>query len=346
MAILYPQAGFAPFLFSDRKAKLAPMYADSRWVMHDFPEVFRTRDYIERGITRHSLYHSKRFQQVLPGVRMDLERFDRRPVPAWADTAWLFDAQRLRAALLHYQDIAASHALAARLYGWPLPCNWLTSQLHVSVTEPNCRIRLPGITLRRMTTMTVRQWFSLPILAPEEVIIGIAGDLMQRDLVKICDAAVGNWHGPPQIGLDELRDCIRTRPFLRGRQHLVEAASLARPTVDSPPETDLRLWAVEVGLPEPVVHPHVRSRLLGRIVEPDLGYPDARLALEYEGGHHFESKRQRESDLRRDEALRAEGWTVLHVTNNADYILLEAQIRDHLGLELRVRPGRGRGGGC
>ena len=201
------------------------MYADSRWMMHDFPEVFRTRDYIERGITRHSLYHSKRFQQVLPGVRMDLEWFDRRPVPAWADTDWLFDAQRLRAALLHYPDIAASHALAARLYGWPLPSTWLTSQLHVSATEPNCRIRLPGITLRRMTTMTVRQWFGLPILAPAEVIIGIAGDLTQRDLVKICDAAVGNWHGPPQIGLDELRDCVRTRPFLRGRQHL-----LKRPT--------------------------------------------------------------------------------------------------------------------
>ncbi|SDT14679.1 hypothetical protein SAMN04489752_3495 [Brevibacterium siliguriense] len=313
------------------------MSIDTRWVMHDFPEVFRSRDYIERGITRHSLYHSKRYKQVLPGVRMDRERFDRRPIPAWADTSWLFDAQRLRAALLHYPDIAAGHALAARLYGWPLPSNWMTSQLHVSIQNPNSRIRLPGITLRRMTNMTVTQWFDLPILAPADVIIGIAGDLLQRDLVKLCDAAVGNWHGPPQIGLDELRDCVRTRPFIRGRKHLSEAVGLARQTVDSPPETDLRLWAVEVGLPEPVVHPQVLSRILGRIVEPDLGYPHARLALEYEGNHHFESKRQRESDLRRDEALRAEGWTVLHVTSNTNYILLEAQIRDHLGFE--PRPG-------
>ena len=321
------------------------MSDDVRWQMHDFPQVFRTRDHAERGITRHSLYHSKRYEEVLPGVRMDLEKFDRCAAPVWADAAWRFDAQRLRAALLLYPAIAASHALAARLYGWPLPSNWLDSHLHVSLTNPNSRIRLSEITLRRMTSMSVKRWFGLPILAPEDVIIGIAGDLLQRDLVKVIDAAAGNWHGPPQIRLDELRVSVRGRPFVRQRQHLIEAVDLARPTVDSPPETDLRLWAVAVGLPEPVVHPKVPSRSLGRIVEPDLGYPEALLALEYEGGHHFQSKRQRENDLKRDEALRAEGWTVLHVTSNVDYRQLETQIRHHLGLASRsLRPGGGRSG--
>lgn len=317
---------------------LLPMFNDTRWQMHDFPQVFRTRDHHARGITRHSVYHSKRYSEVLPGVRMDTERFDRRPTPIWADVEWLCDAQRLRAALLLYPGIAASHAMAARLFGWPLPSNWLTPQLHVAAANPNSRIRLPQITLHRMAAMSVRQWFGLPILAPEDVFIGLGRDLLHRDLVKLGDAAVGNWHGPPQIRLDELRTCVRTRPFVRSRRHLTEALDLVRATVDSPPETDLRLWAVEVGLPEPTVHPKVHCRTLGRAVEPDLGYPEARLALEYEGAHHFQSKRQRESDLNRDEALRAEGWTVLHVTSNVNYHQLEAKIRHHLRLPKPQKP--------
>lgn len=310
---------------------LMPMSNGARWQMHDFAQVFRTREHGARGITRHSVYHSARYEGVLPGVRMDKERFDRRPTPIWADAEWLFDAQRLRAALLLYPGIAACHAMAARLYGWPLPSNWLTPQLHLATTNPNSRIRLAQITLHRTASMSVRQWFGLPILSPEDVFISFGGDLLHRDLVKLGDAAVGNWHGPPQIGLRELRSYVRNRPFVR-RRRLVDALDRVRESVDSPPETDLRLWAVEVGLPEPVVHPKVHCHTIGRVVEPDLGYPDAKLALEYEGAHHFQSKRQRVSDLNRDEGLRAEGWIVLHVTSTVNYRQLETKIRHYLGL--------------
>lgn len=309
------------------------MFNDDRWKMLDFPQLFRTREYVSRGITRHGLYHSDRYRQVLPGVRMDLECCDRCPVPVWADNDWRWDAQRLRAALLLYPGVVASHAMAARLYGWPLPSNWLTDQLHVSVRNANSRIRLRQITLHRAKQMSTREWFGLPILSPEDVFIGLGGDLLTRDLIKLGDAAVGKWHGSPQIGLDDLRASVRDRPFVRGRRHLLEALDMVRLTVDSPPETDLRLWAIAVGLPEPVVHPQIHSRMLGRVVEPDLGYPDALLALEYEGEHHLRSKRQWQSDINRDEALRAEGWTVLRVTSSVNYAQLETTIRRHLGLE-------------
>lgn len=108
---------------------------------------------------------------------------------------------------------------------------------------------------------------------------------------------------------------------------------LIRETVDSPQETGLRLWALRRGLPEPEVHPQVFCPLLGRVVEPDLGYRRARLALEYEGGHHFESKEQWTRDINRDEGLHAAGWTVLRVTSRTDRRQLEAKIRAHLERE-------------
>lgn len=165
-----------------------------------------------------------------------------------------------------------------------------------------------------------------------DVFIGIGPDLQVRDLVKLGDAAIGNWHGPPQAELNALREQVIERRFIRRRQHLLAAIELMRQTVDSPAETDLRLWTVATGLPEPVVHPKIYCALANRIVEPDLGYPDDKLALEYEGDHHRFSKQQWARDIERDEALRSENWTVLKVTSRTNYRRLEAAIRDHLGL--------------
>lgn len=308
------------------------MFNNGAWEMQDYPRLFRVSDHAQLGITRHSLYCSDEYPSVVPGVRMDEHSFDTFPTPLWAEQDWKRAALRLRAALIRYPDVVASHATAARLYGWPLPPKLTTPQLHLSTSNKNSRIRHQSIVLHRPTQMSSQLWFGLPILAAEDVFIGIGPDLLLRDLIKLGDAAVGNWHGSPQISLRNLHQAIRNRTHLRRGKHLLAALDLIRPTVDSPAETDLRLWTRTVGLPEPVVHPRVHCRLLGRVAEPDLGYPNKLLALEYEGEHHLRSKRQWDSDIQRDEALRYEGWTVIKVTSRTNYRHLEAKIRHHLGL--------------
>lgn len=308
------------------------MFNDHRWVMRDYPLLFEARKASERGITRHGLFHTPRYPVVVPGIRMDLESFVRFPTPVWADQAWQSDALRFRAVLMKHPGMVAGHALAARLYGWPLPSNLMTEQLHVCSTDANTRIIQPIITLHRSKSFAQRLWFDLPLLDAVDVFIGIGPDLQVRDLVKLGDAAIGNWHGPPQADLAELRVQVAERKFLRRRRHLLTAIDLMRPTVDSPAETDLRLWTIAVGLPEPIVHPKVCCSLRKRVVEPDLGYPDAKLAMEYEGDHHRSSKQQWTNDIERDEALRNEGWTVLKVTSRTNYRQLEGTIRHHLGL--------------
>lgn len=308
------------------------MFNDKRWEMRNYPRLFQARQAEELEITRHSLLHTQRYPVVLPGIRMDRETFDSFRTPRWADHNWEWEALRLRAVVLKYPGVVADRSTAARIYGWPVPTSLMTSQLHVCAEDKNARIRMSQVTLHRIRHFSRWTWLDLPILTPAEVFIRLGPDLCLRDLVRVGDAAVGNWHGPPQVEISALRSQIKAHARVRCRQRLLEAVELMRPTVDSPAETDLRLWAISVGLPEPTVHPRIESDLARGPIEPDLGYPDEKLALEYEGDHHRDSPDQWTRDIERDEAMRHAGWTVLKVTRRTDYRQLETKIRRHLSL--------------
>lgn len=333
MQIDCPQAFCTPFTTRCSSATIADMQTNGRWEMRTYPRLVETRRAAELGITQHQLVRSKRYPSVLAGIRMDRETLVRFPAPVWSDRSWQWDWLSMRAALFKHPGMVAGHALAARLYGWPLPSNFTTDQLYLCSTDQNSRINQRRITLRRKRSFAQVDWFGLPLLSPVDSFIDVGPDLTLRDLIKLGDAAVGNWHGPPQIDLGSLRTAVDERSRIKSRRHLLKALDLVRPTVDSPRETDLRLWAITVGLPEPTVHPRVRCSIHREYVEPDLGYEDEKLALEYEGDHHRASKEQWTRDLERDEALRDAGWTVLKVTSRTNYKQLEAKIRRHLGLK-------------
>src|SRR5699024_10904062 len=133
-------------------------------------------------------------------------------------------------------------------------------------------------------------WLELPMQSPVAVFVDLSAVLARDELVALGDAIVGGWHGPPLCSLEFLRAKISQRKYLRRRDRVEAALSLVREGVDSPPETDLRLWVMSRGLPELVVHPQVYCRLGDRTVEPDLGYPQARLALAYDGERPLLSK--------------------------------------------------------
>lgn len=309
------------------------MFNDDRWEVRDYPRLFAARDAEKLGISRHQLYNTPRCPIVLPGVRLDRESLEPRRTPRWADESWERDSLRLRAARLKFSQVFADHSTAARIYGWPLPRKLMDDpRLRLCTSELDLRIRLPNVSVRRTRHTTATTWLDLPVLGAASTFLAVAPDLTLTELVKVGDAAVGKWHGPPQMSLDDLRRLVSQRPRLRGRRRVCEAIDLIRAGVDSPRETDLRLWAMAVGLPEPTVHPKVETGWPRGEVEPDLGYESARLALEYEGDHHRSSPEQWTRDIERDEAMRDAGWTVLKVTRKTNYRSLEAKIRQHLGL--------------
>ena len=326
-----PQATNPPFPSATRSTTVGGM--DLRLEYRDHSSVFRTADAPERGVTSHALKTDRHRRALYRGVRIDESAPVPLLTPTWADDAWMDEALRLRAVLALCPTAVGFGLTAARLFGLPLPRDRTFTALHVASTNPVTKLRHPAIAFHRPRRLRSVVWLDLPLQSPTDIFVELALLLSRDALIALGDAIVGGWHGPPLCSLAELRDDIAQRRYLRARATTQEACALIRETVDSPQETGLRLWALRRGLPEPEVHPQVFCPLLGRVVEPDLGYRRARLALEYEGGHHFESKEQWTRDINRDEGLHAAGWTVLRVTSRTDRRQLEAKIRAHLERE-------------
>jgi hypothetical protein len=93
------------------------------------------------------------------------------------------------------------------------------------------------------------------------------------------------------------------------------AIALARPFVESPMETRLRLLAVLGGLAEPAVQFEVFDRAGRLVARLDLAYPDHQVGLEYDGDHHRD-RNTFQRDAVRLNRLHLLGWTVLRFTAN------------------------------
>jgi very-short-patch-repair endonuclease len=111
-----------------------------------------------------------------------------------------------------------------------------------------------------------------------------------------------------------------------GAARMGSLAFLAAPA-ESPMETRLRWLLIQAGLPRPEVQINLGDRA-GRFVgRADLYYPEARLALEYDGGNHRERMTE---DNRRQNLLVNAGYRLLRFTaadihNRADVVA--AQVR-------------------
>jgi hypothetical protein len=100
----------------------------------------------------------------------------------------------------------------------------------------------------------------------------------------------------------------------RGRRRLREVVALADPRAESVMETRLRVVLVLGGLPRPV--PQYVVVASGAVVaRVDLAFPEARLALEYDGAHHFDEEFSR-SDRRRDLLLDELDWQTMRFTRD------------------------------
>ena len=94
----------------------------------------------------------------------------------------------------------------------------------------------------------------------------------------------------------------------RNSRRLPEVVALADPLAESPMETRTRLALVLNGLPRPVSQFAVRD---GRHCHYlDLGYPEYRVGIEYDGGEHLTPERARR-DLERQHRISQLDWVLV-----------------------------------
>lgn len=209
---------------------------------------------------------------------------------------------RSRAALrILPPDAVLSHATAARLWGGRAPDD---PNIHVAFAR-DVRSTVDGIKVHRFRdTFVRRRRHGLPVTGPEQTMIHLARPLDLIDLVACADSLIRRKVTTPEDLLAAAQACRG-----HGGRLARQAALLARPRVDAPSETRVRLLMVLAGLPEPVVNHAVLREDGTEEYRLDLGYPRVKLGIEYDGRWHRRPEQQVADALRRQD-LCSRGWRI------------------------------------
>jgi hypothetical protein len=113
----------------------------------------------------------------------------------------------------------------------------------------------------------------------------------------------------------QVRSVADRHPGARGLRQLRATLELVDGGAESPQETRLRMLLVAApDLPRPVTQIPVRNQF-GRVVRRiDMGYPEWRVGVEYDGEQHFTNPDDYANDIERLEFLAGMGWIIVRVS--------------------------------
>ena len=244
-------------------------------------------------LSRHQLRSA--FTRVYPDVYLP------------ADVAEPALAQRIHAAWLwsHRRAVIAGSA-AAFLHG----SRWVDRDCDVELIHRNPRAP-EGVHARRDLLLSdeVARMGELTVTTPARTAfdLGRRGQLTEA-LIRM-DAlmrATGvSCHAVSQLAQRHRR--------ARSLRQLEEVLDLADPGSQSPKESWLRLVLVRAGLPRPSTQIPIVADDGYAIAYLDLGWPELKVAVEYDGDHHRSDRRQYVKDIRRREMLERLGWIIITV---------------------------------
>lgn len=209
-----------------------------------------------------------------------------------------------------------SHTTALELLGGPVVER--PSRTHIAVRHPRTPPRGVGVLGHSLREMSVTMHLGMPVSTPEHAWCQAASVLDDDALVISGDALltgarVNGIRGPGITTIERLTAAVELHRGCAGAGRMRNALRLVRTGVDSPGETRLRLLIRRAGYPEPAVDVPIRCG--DRVLHADLGYPDRRIAIEYEGDWHRTSRSQWHRDIERAELIQNEGWRRMRFTS-------------------------------
>jgi len=206
-------------------------------------------------------------------------------------------------------DAVFSDATAAALLELPLPAHALGDSLPVHVTltpRPVVPQRRDVVVHQRtLPPHQIQQLRDICITTPDRLFLDLAMALSREDLAALGDAMLNNG----LVTTGGLADAVAGIKRRRGVRLARATVPLLDGRAQSPPETLVRIRLDDAGFPaEPQCAVYDQ---LGRLIgHADLGYPAARVAVEYEGRHHAEGA-QFDYDIDRYSRFAAAGWLVV-----------------------------------
>lgn len=254
-------------------------------------------------VTRHNLrkYYVKIHHNVYARAGAKLNAADK------AMAAWLWSRGKA---------VVVGHSAAA-MHG----TRWLPDDLPAELAHAN-HPSPPGIVIHRgvLADDEVCLRGSVDCTTPARTAYDIGRRVMGDLGIERIDALI-NATG---CSLAEVHEIANRYPGARGIRRLRGALELADGGSESPKETELRLLLIRDGLPRPVTQIRVGKRRV------DMGWPDWKVGVEYDGEHHWTNPDDYADDIVRLEFLAAQGWTIVRVSAR--------QLRyDRAGIIRRVR---------
>lgn len=290
------------------------------------------------------------YRRLLPGVfvgshavaeglltrRQLRERSYRRLVQGvYADPTLAFDHRlRCQGVALLLPDGAAIGGLSAA---------WWHGAPFAGPREPVTVIRPPDVEWKGPRGVRVHRCPSRPDLfldtegVPVTTALQTAWDVAALEPVGTAVAALDGMVRSSSVTVPELDALARNGSGRWGVTRVRRAFGLVDPRAESPPESRVRVACVLAGL-DPV--PQYGVDVRGFVAHVDLAFPEARLAVEYEGAYHFEGDRIVLDD-ERYAALREAGWTVLRLSaaDLHDLDAVVARIRQTLAALMAISAG-------
>ena len=141
------------------------------------------------------------------------------------------------------------------------------------------------------------------------------------------------------IKVPDVLALAHSRPGVHGRQRLRSALALVDGGAESPQETRVRLLLVRAGLPPPQTQIPFADELGVARIRVDMGWPEWKVAVEYDGVQHWTDARQRSWDIDRIAILESLGWVVVRVS--AEMLLRPQVIIERVASRLRQAGWRG-----
>jgi hypothetical protein len=207
---------------------------------------------------------------------------------------------------------------AAALHRLPLPARFAAeTALHVAVPAGERRIDALQIVAHhvRVVESDVAAWQQTAVSSPTRTWCDLAASLSLAELVAVGDRLI--WHRSPMTTITALAAQIDRYEGRRGIRLMRAGLELLSDSADSPPESELRVAVYLAGFPPPRVNEEILLSS-GSTLHPDLGWPNFRVAIDYEGDHHRVDREQWRTDIRRFSELHDDGWRTYRATGD-DY---------------------------
>lgn len=188
-----------------------------------------------------------------------------------------------------------------------LGTKWIDPSTPVQILRAD-RHAPPGITVHTWSVAPdeVCIWGGVDTTTPARTAFDLGRTLPERHAIPMVDALMN----ATRVSVAEVLAVADAHPGVRGSARLRKVLALIDGGAESPQETRLRLILIRGGLPRPETQIEFRDLR----IRVDMGWPDWKVAVEYDGAQHWTDRRQRSWDIDRIALLEEAGWVVIRVS--------------------------------